>query len=561
MTIEVNSGKINTNPRYNKNQRYINPKPVNQNTINPKPVNTQSVNIQEVNPQSVNIQEVNPQSVNIQEVNPKQVNTKSINKINTKSINKINTKLVNKINTKPVNTLNNNKKLSLPNSFSITTHNVIDINIGDDNDLKIVYSYLLINKYLILHMVENKLVINFYGEDREELCVTCQFNKCFAPNFNNICYNAGKLIENTILTKELLLLLFGIDDIQQLIFFGYVPSGTSIFSKEIQFILNIQWIEKISIDISGERLSVVANITHFKPFNYKIKLLEVIFKIVNYFILLIKQHSSALYTIIVAAINNPIVSHFINMINKIRLGIFNPNSFFSFHFDNEKDDVVMKFFIDALIVRMSSNQTTDECLNRYQEIIMRYSDNIQSIIMVFLNSKNKKEGEDKLNEFITNLLAELNSVSSKNTVQPIMSKNDIHTGLSINKIIGIFDIVITRLKQVASVGITAIEAAGVPLPISTNEIAEIINNISFKNLSYSILLAFILNLDNSLSVTGDTAKGVISIGKGSVGAVYSASSIVKGYTTSAYGRAFPSTECKGKKRSNNKYKCTSSQKA
>ena len=558
MTVKLNTRQRYNNLGYNKNQRYINPKPVNQNPINPKPVNTQSVNIHEVNPQSVNIQEVNPQSVNIQEVNPEEVNPKPIN---TKEIN---TKSVNKINTKPVNTLNNNKKLSLPKSFSITTHNVIDINIDDVNDLKLVYSYLLINKYLILYMVENKLVINFYGEDRDDFCVTCQFNKCFAPNFNNICYNADKLIENTILTKELLLLLFGIDDIQQLIFFGYEPSSTSIFSKEIQFILNIQWIEKISIDISGERLSVVANITHFKPFNYKIKLLEVIFKIVNYFILLIKQHSSALYTIIVAAINNPIVSHFINMINKIRLGIFNPNSFFSFHFDNEKNDAVMEFFIDALIVRMSSNQTTDECLNRYQEIIMRYSNNIQSIIMVFLNSKNKKESEDKLNEFITNLLAELNSVSPKNTVQPIMSKNDIHTGLSINKIIGIFDIVIDRLKQVASVGITAIEAAGVPLPISTNEIAEIINNISFKNLSYSILLAFILNLDNSLSVTGDTAKGVISIGKGSVGAVYSAFSTGKELSSNIYGRAFPPTECKKKNKSNpkyNKYKCTSSQKA
>jgi len=534
MIVEVNNRRYN-NPGYNKNQKYINPVPVNQNQINPKPVNTQSVNIQEVNPQSVNIQEVNPE-----EVNPQLVNTK------------------------PVNTLNNNKKLSLPKSFSITTHNVIDININDDNDLKIVYSYLLINKYLILYMVENKLVINFYGENREDLCVTCQFNKCFAPNFNNICLNAGKLIENTILTKELLLLLFNTDDIKQLIFFGYEPTGTSIFSKEIQFILNTKWIEKISIDISGERLSVAVNITHFKPFNYKIKLLEVIFKIVNYFILLIKQHSSALYTIIVAAINNPIVSHFINMINKIRLGIFNPNSFFSFHFDNEKDDVVMKFFIDALIVRMSSNQTTDECLNRYQEIIMRYSDNIQSIIMVFLNSKNKKEGEKQLSEFINNLLAELKSVSPKNTVQPIMSKNDIHTGLSIDKIIGIFDIVITRLKQVASVGITAIEAAGVPLPISTNEIVEIINAISFKNLSYSILLAFILNLDNSLSVTGDTAKGVISIGKGGVGAVYNAFSTGKELSSSIYGTAFPATECKKKNKSNpnyNKYKCTSSQKA
>jgi len=548
MTVELNTRQRYNNPGYNKNQKYLNPVPVNQNQINPKPVNTQSVNIQEVNPQSVNIQEVNPEEVNPKPVNTKEVNTKEVN-----------TKSINKINTKSVNTLNNNKKLSLPNSFSITTHNVIDINIDDVNDLKLVYSYLLINKYLILHMVENKLVINFYGEDREDLCVTCQFNECFAPSFNNICYNAGKLIENTILTKELLLLLFNTDDIKQLIFFGYEPTGTSIFSKEIQFILNTKWIEKISIDISGERLSVAVNITHFKPFNYKIKLLEVIFKIVNYFILLIKQNSSALYTIIVAAINNPIVSHFINMINKIRLGIFNPNSFFSFHFDNEKDDVVMNFFIDALIVRMSSNQTTDECLNRYQEIIMRYSDNIQSIIMVFL--QDQKEGEEQLKEFINNLLAELKSVSPKNTVQPIMSKNDIHTGLSIDKIIGIFDIVITRLKQVASVGITAIEAAGVPLPISTNEIAEIINNISFKNLSYSILLAFILNLDNSLSVTGDTAKGVISIGKGSVGAIYSASSIVKGYTTSAYGRAFPSTECKGKNRSNNKYKCTSSQKA
>jgi hypothetical protein len=544
MIVEVNNRRYN-NPGYNKNQKYINPVPVNQNQINPKPVNTQSVNIQEVNPQSVNIQEVNPQSVNIQEVNPEEVNPQLVN-------------------TKPVNTLNNNKKLSLPKSFSITTHNVIDININDDNDLKIVYSYLLINKYLILYMVENKLVINFYGENREDLCVTCQFNKCFAPNFNNICLNAGKLIENTILTKELLLLLFNTDDIKQLIFFGYEPTGTSIFSKEIQFILNTKWIEKISIDISGERLSVAVNITHFKPFNYKIKLLEVIFKIVNYFILLIKQHSSALYTIIVAAINNPIVSHFINMINKIRLGIFNPNSFFSFHFDNEKDDVVMKFFIDALIVRMSSNQTTDECLNRYQEIIMRYSDNIQSIIMVFLNSKNKKEGEKQLSEFINNLLAELKSVSPKNTVQPIMSKNDIHTGLSIDKIIGIFDIVITRLKQVASVGITAIEAAGVPLPISTNEIVEIINAISFKNLSYSILLAFILNLDNSLSVTGDTAKGVISIGKGGVGAVYNAFSTGKELSSSIYGTAFPATECKKKNKSNpnyNKYKCTSSQKA
>jgi hypothetical protein len=211
---------------------------------------------------------------------------------------------------------------------------------------------------------------------------------------------------------------------------------------------------------------------------------------------------------------------------------------------------------------MSSNQTTDECLNRYQEIIMRYSDNIQSIIMAFL--QDQKEGEYKLKEFINNLLAELKSVSPKNTVQPIMSKNDIHTGLSIDKIIGIFDIVITRLKQVASVGITAIEAAGVPLPISTNEIVEIINHISFKNLSYSILLAFILNLDNSLSVTGDTAKGVISIGKGGVGAVYSAFSTGKELSSSIYGRTFPSTECKKKYKSNpnyNKYKCTSSQTA
>lgn len=390
-------------------------------------------------------------------------------------------------------------KLSLPSY--IVNCQLIKLDINDPKDLYLIYDYLLRTSMLTLSMdINNVFIIEFYKHIIDQFTLKCNTNNnCFSKRFNSICTYTQILIDKQILTKELLTNLYSVNDFDNIIYLGN--------RTELSLIFILEWINNIQINIESNSIKVSVDIKNYKGATYYVTLANLLFKILNYILDIVRTESSLLYNL---AKGSPLGNMISTTLNNVPLFILK-GTIISFKYIDKK--ILLLFFFNFKGKIISSESITPEIFNTLKQFII---DNIDPVITIMnqqmsgegSNRNSAKQLEDLINNFFTDLMKKIPNTSH------IKSVNDIKNGIPIIDFAELLDLIKDRFKELIN---NVISELPPEYATYTQYITNLYDKLTFKDIIIIFIILLSLNLYNNISLVKNTFRNSSAIMSSSLG--------------------------------------------
>ena len=379
--------------------------------------------------------------------------------------------------------------LSLPNNISNTQ--LVSLNINEPSDLYLIYEYLLHNGILVLSMGDNNiLIIRFYNKTIDQFTLKCNSNSnCFAKRFNSVCTHTQFLLNNGILTAELLTTLYQLNDLNNMIFMGN--------KNVLSLVFILEWINNLRLQFQSNSIQVSVNIRNYKEAKYNLTLANLLFKILNYILDIIRTESSFLYNLIKGS---PLANVISTFIDSMPLAMLNGTVLLFQYVENR---LVLIFYIIFKGKSISSDSLSPEIFNEVKNFILSNINEIINAITDQISGRgSSRQMEDLINKFFVNLM---NIIPDSSDVSSI---NDVKNGIPIMDLINLLDLI---KKKFETLIFELIDNVPPEYSSYTNYIIDLYQKLTFKDILIEFIILLSLNLYNDISLVKNTLRNTLVV--------------------------------------------------